>query len=80
MCDIDDQVKFHAGSRLLTAGALGNPEGWDREGGGKSFRTGGHVYTCVYWPIHTDVWQKLCVKYYLIKINRLINKKYYLNK
>ena len=22
-----------------------NPEGWNREGGGRDFRTGGHMYT-----------------------------------
>ena len=80
MCDIDDQVKFHAGSRLLTAGALGNPEGWDREGGGKGFRMGGHVYTCGQFILMCGKNYHNSVKYYLIKINRLINKKYYLNK
>ena len=36
-----------------------NPEGWDREGGGKGFRDGGHMYTCgwfmsVYGKNHHD--------------------------
>jgi len=34
-----------------------NPEGWDREGGGRGVQVGGtHVYP---WLIHVNVWQKL---------------------
>ena len=36
ICEIDCQSKFDAWNRALKAGALGhNPEGWDREGGGR---------------------------------------------
>ena len=32
-----------------------NPEGWDREGGGRRFQDGGaHVHP---WVIHGNVWQ-----------------------
>ena len=33
-----------------------NPEGWDREGGGRGFQVGGtHMHPCV---IHVNEWQK----------------------
>ena len=33
-----------------------NPEGWDREGGGRGVQDGGtHVHP---WLIHVNVWQK----------------------
>ena len=33
-----------------------NPEGWDREGGGRRFQDGGaHVHP---WLNHVNVWQK----------------------
>ena len=51
----DDQCKFDA-LRALKADALGNPEGWDGEGGGRGLQDGGtHVYP---WLIHLDAWQK----------------------
>ena len=33
-----------AWNRALKAGALGQPEGWDEEGGGNGFQDGGHMY------------------------------------
>ena len=36
LCEIDDQSKFNAWSGVLKAGALGQPRGWDGEGGGKA--------------------------------------------
>ena len=31
---------------MLAAGALGRPEGWYGEGGGRRVQDGEHVYTC----------------------------------
>ena len=33
ICEIDDQSKFSASNRALKAGTLGQPKGWDGEGG-----------------------------------------------
>ena len=40
------QSRFDAGYRMLAAGALGRPEGWYGEGGGRRVQDGEHVYTC----------------------------------
>ena len=45
ICEIDDQSKFDAWNRALKAGALGQPEGWDEEGGGRGVQDEGHMYT-----------------------------------
>ena len=45
ICEIDHQSKFDAWNRALKASALGQPEGWDGEGGGKGAQDGGHMYT-----------------------------------
>ena len=39
------QSRFDAGYRMLGAGALGWPEGWYGEGGGREIQDGEHVYT-----------------------------------
>ena len=39
------QSRFSAGYRKLGAGALGDPEGWFGEGGGRGVQDGEHVYT-----------------------------------
>ena len=40
----------------LKAGALGEPTGWDGEGGGREvWNEGTHVHP---WLIHVNVWQK----------------------
>ena len=44
--EMSHQSKFNAGYRMLGAGALGDPEGWYREGGGRGFQDEEHVYTC----------------------------------
>ena len=56
ICEIDHQSKSDARNRALKAGALGQPEGWDREGGGRrASEWGTHVHP---WLIHVNVWQK----------------------
>ena len=45
VCEIDHQSRFDAWDRTLRAGALGDPEGWDGEGGGKEVQDGEHMYT-----------------------------------
>ena len=39
-------VRFDAGYWMLGAGALGDPEGWYGEGGGRRVQVGEHMYTC----------------------------------
>ena len=62
---------------MLRAGVLGDPAGWDGEGGGRGVSGWGtHVNP---WLIHVDVWQKplqYCkvINIQLIKIKRKINK------
>jgi len=41
--------------RALRAVHWDDPEGWDREGGGRGIQDGGHMYT--QWLIHVSVWQ-----------------------
>ena len=43
ICEIDGQFKLDAGHLKLVP--WGNPEGWDREGGGREVQNGGHMYT-----------------------------------
>ena len=38
------QSRFNAEYRMLGAGALGYPERWYREGGGRGVQDGEHVY------------------------------------
>ena len=45
ICEAGHRSRFDALDRVLRAGALGFPEGWDREGGGRGVQDGGHVYT-----------------------------------
>ena len=45
ICETDNQSKLDAWNRALKAGALGQPEGWDGEGGGRGIQDGGHMYT-----------------------------------
>ena len=47
LCDIDDWSKFDAWNMALRTLTLGQPTGmgWDGEGEGGDFRTGGHMYT-----------------------------------
>ena len=35
-----------------------DPEGWDREGGGRGVQDGEHMYTIHSWLIHVNVCQK----------------------
>ena len=45
ICEVDRQSKFDAWDGVLNSGALGRPEGWDREGGGRGIQDEGHMYT-----------------------------------
>ena len=56
ICKIDDQWKFHAWSRALKAGALGQPRGmgWGGRLEGGSGR-GTHVHL---WVTHVGIWQE----------------------
>ena len=45
ICEIDHQSRFDAWDRVLRAGALGWPEGWYGEGGGRGVQDGEHMYT-----------------------------------
>ena len=40
------QSRFNALDRVLRAGEQDDPEGWDREGGGRGVQDGEHMYTC----------------------------------
>ena len=41
---MDHQSRFNAWDRVLRAGALGDPEGWDGEGGERGVQDGEHMY------------------------------------
>ena len=43
--ETDRQFRFDAWDRVLSAGALDDPEGWDGEGGGREGQDGEHMYT-----------------------------------
>ena len=43
--ETNHQSRFEAGYRMLGAGALDHPEGWDGKGVGKGVQDGEHVYT-----------------------------------
>ena len=43
--ETDCQFRFDAWDRVLRAGALDDPEGWDGEGGGRQGQDGEHMYT-----------------------------------
>ena len=45
ICEIDHQSRFDAWDRVHRAGAWDDPEGWDREGGGRGVQDGEHMYT-----------------------------------
>ena len=45
ICETNRQSRFNAGDRVLRAGALGDPEWWDTEGGGRGIQDGEYMYT-----------------------------------
>ena len=45
ICEIDCQSRFDAWDRVLRAGALDDPEGWDGEEGGREGQDGEYMYT-----------------------------------
>ena len=45
ICEIDRQSRFNALDRVLRAGALGCPEGWDGEGYERGLQDRGHIYS-----------------------------------
>ena len=45
ICEIGCQSRFNALDRVLRAGALDDPEGWDGEGGGRGVQDVEHMYT-----------------------------------
>ena len=45
ICKADDQCKFHARSRALKAGALGQPRGMGWRGRREGVQDGEHLYT-----------------------------------
>ena len=45
ICETDPQSRFNALDRVLRAGEQDDPEGWDREGGGRGVQDGEHMYT-----------------------------------
>ena len=45
MCHLLWFIILNNCSRALKASALGHPEGWDEEGGGRGFQDGEHMYT-----------------------------------
>ena len=44
--EMNRQSRFDTGYWMLGAGALGQPEGWYQEGGGREIQDREHVYTC----------------------------------
>ena len=46
MYEMSCQSRFDARYWLLGASALGRPEGWYGEGGGRRVQDGEHMYTC----------------------------------
>ena len=44
--EMDRQSRFDAWDRVLRAGALDDPEGWDGERGGRGVVDGEHMYNC----------------------------------
>ena len=64
ICEIDHQSKFNAWNRALKAGALGQPEGWDGEGGWRRVQDGAHMYIhdwfmSIYGKNHYNIVKKL---------------------
>ena len=55
ICEMNLQSRFNAWDRVLGAGALGDPEGWDGEGGGRG-DSGWGTYVHLSW-VHVNVWQ-----------------------
>ena len=43
--ETNHQSRFDAWYRVLGAGALDDPEGWDGQGGGRGVQDGEHMYT-----------------------------------
>ena len=46
MYEMSCQSRFDARYWMLGAGALGRPEGWNGEGGGRRVQDGEHMYAC----------------------------------
>ena len=46
ICETDRQSRFDAGDRFSGLVHWDDPEGWDREGGGRGVQDGEHMYTC----------------------------------
>ena len=46
ICEADCQSSFDAWDRVLRAGALDDPGGWDAEGGGRGILDGEHMCAC----------------------------------
>ena len=44
-CEMNRQSRLDAWYRVLRAGALDDPEGWDEEAAGKGIQDGEHMYT-----------------------------------
>ena len=44
ICETNRQSRFDAGYRMLGLVHWDDPEGWDREGGGRGVQNGEHVY------------------------------------
>ena len=55
--EMNRQSRFDAWDRALRTGAVGWPEGWDGERGGRVVQDGGHVHL---WLMHVNVWQNHC--------------------
>ena len=49
ICEMNHQSRFDAWDRMLRAGALGWPWGWDEEGGGRGVLDGEHMCTCCWF-------------------------------
>ena len=45
ICETNHQSRLDAWYRVLRAGALDDPEGWDGEEGGRGVQDGEHMYT-----------------------------------
>ena len=61
------QSRFDAGYWMLGAGALGQPEGWYGEGGGRRERGSGWETRVYLWRIHVDIWQN---QYNTVKLKK----------
>ena len=60
ICEMNRQSRFDSWYRMLGAGALGWPRGWDGEGGRRGVQHGEHMYThgwfmSMYSPNHYNI-------------------------